>query len=329
MGDTFHPRLVNGPFEDPVLYVGFRYQKRALLFDLGSIESLGLREIHKLTDVFVSHTHIDHFIGFDHLLRCSLNREDELRLFGPRGIIENVRGKLAGYTWNLIQNYPLKIVVHEIDGTKKRTVQFRAVNEFCPENETRTPFSGVLLDEPAFSVQAAILDHRIPCLAFSLEERMRLNVRQDRLQEMRLKSGPWLDDLKRMLGERVPETTRLQIPRDDGDRKDLTLREWREALILETEGQKIVYVVDNVYSPNNIEQILSLTRGADLFYCEAAFSQEDEERARERYHLTAQQAGTLAHMAQVKRFIPFHFSLRYEREPNRLLEEALEASATG
>ena len=50
---------------------------------------------------------------------------------------------------------------------------------------------------------------------------------------------------------------------------------------------------------------------------------------KERYHLTATQAGTIARMAQVKRFVPFHFSLRYEKEPNRLLQEALEVFAKG
>lgn len=62
-----------------------------------------------------------------------------------------------------------------------------------------------------------------------------------------------------------------------------------------------------------------------LFYCEATFSKEDQTRVKERYHLTATQAGTLARMAQAKHFVPFHFSKRYEAEHNRLLEEALEA----
>lgn len=30
------------------------------------------------------------------------------------GFVENVRGKLAGYTWNLIRDYPVACV-HEID----------------------------------------------------------------------------------------------------------------------------------------------------------------------------------------------------------------------
>lgn len=328
MGDTFHPRLVNGPFEDPALYVGFRYQRRALIFDLGTIDCLSMRDVHKLSDIFVSHTHIDHFIGFDYWLRCSLSKDEEVNVFGPPGIIDNIRGKLEGYTWNLIQDYPTRIAVTEVDGKQQKTIHFRAVNKFCPEGEAVVPFNGILLDEPSFIVRTTVLDHGIPCLAFSLEEKKRLNVRQERLQAMGLRSGPWLDELKRMLRENAVETTSLEIPlMADGKKRSLTLREWREALILETEGQKIVYVVDTLFSPGNVEQILPLARGADLLYCEAAFSQADEARARERYHLTAPQAGTLARMAQVKRFVPFHFSPRYEAEPGRLLEEALKAFA--
>ena len=328
MSDTFLPRLVNNPFEDPALFVSFRYQRRALLFDLGRIDSLSLRELHKITDVFVSHAHIDHFIGFDHLLRSSLNQEEEIRLYGPRGITDNVKGKLAGYTWNLIENYPLRISVHEIDGERRKITHFRAVDQFRPEGEKIDPFDGVLLDEPSFTVRAAILDHRIPCLAFSLREKNRLNIRQERMEAMGLESGSWLDELKRMLREKAPETTQLEMPVKDGKgKRSLSLKKWRETLIVESEGQKIVYVVDNLFNPSNVERILSLAQDAHLFYCEAAFSKEDETRARERYHLTATQAGTLARMAQVKRFVPFHFSKRYEAEPNRLLEEALEAFA--
>ncbi len=329
MADTFHARLVNGPFEDPTLYIRFRYKSRAFLFDLGSIDSLGLRELHKITHVFVSHTHIDHFVGFDHLLRCSLNREEEICLFGPRGIIENIKGKLAGYTWNLIHNYPLMISVHEVDGTVRRVVRFHAANRFEPEDGGVADFAGVVLEDPTFVVRAAILDHGIPCLAFALEEKIRLNIRQERLQEMGLKSGPWLDELKKMLREKVADSTRLQVPRTEGEPLERSLKEWRETLVIETEGQKIAYVVDSLFSPGNIERIVSLAQEADLFFCEAAFARDDEARARERYHLTADQAGTLARMARVKRLVPFHFSLRYEGDPNRLEAEALEKFSAG
>jgi ribonuclease Z len=329
MADRFAPRLVNSAFEDSVLFIGFHYERRAMLFDLGRLDRLGVREILKISDVFVSHTHIDHFIGFDHLLRCSLNREEELRLFGPKGIIDNVRGKLAGYTWNLIQDYPLAMAVYEVDAATITKVEFKAAHNFRLEGEVVSPFSGILLQEPSLSVRAAILDHKIPCLAFSLEEFNRLNVRPNVLQAMGLEAGPWLDELKTMLRENRPLTTRLSIPMTTGEKKELTLKEWRDLLIVESTGQKIVYVVDNQYSPTNAARILSLAQRADLFYCEASFAQADEDKARERFHLTATQAGLLGRQAQVKRFIPFHFSLRYQSEPNRLNEEALRAFTTG
>lgn len=98
---------------------------------------------------------------------------------------------------------------------------------------------------------------------------------------------------------------------------------------MEQEGQKIVYVVDNLFSPANAERIVDLATGASVFYCEAAFAQEDEARAKERYHLTATQAGELARLGRAERFVPFHFSQRYEREPERLRAEAMAAFTGG
>jgi ribonuclease Z len=79
MKPTFHHRPVNGPYEDPALYVRLLRQRRAFLFDAGDISSLSQGDIQKLTDVFVTHTHIDHFIGFDLILRSLLRRERPLR----------------------------------------------------------------------------------------------------------------------------------------------------------------------------------------------------------------------------------------------------------
>jgi ribonuclease Z len=327
MADRFAPRLVNGPFEDPVLFVGFPYERRAMLFDLGRLERLSVRDVLKVSDVFVSHTHIDHFIGFDHLLRCSLSRRHELRLFGPKGFVENVRGKLAGYSWNLIREYPLVLVVCEIDGARTRKVEFRAAHDFQLEDEAVSPFSGTLLTEPSLCVRAAILDHRIPCLAFSLEEGTRLNIKRDALAATGLRSGPWLDELKRMVRENYPRDTPLKMPLGGGEEKELTLQEWSDLLIVEARGQKIVYAVDHQYNAANAERLVSLAQNADLFYCEAPFSETEETLARERFHLTASQAGDLGRRARVTRLVPFHFSPRYESEPDRLKKEALKSFA--
>ena len=87
MKPTFHHRAINSPFDDPCVYVRALREKRALLFDLGHTNRLKPADIQKITDVFVTHTHIDHFIGFDTLLRALLRRETPLRIFGPPNII--------------------------------------------------------------------------------------------------------------------------------------------------------------------------------------------------------------------------------------------------
>ena len=54
-----------------------------MLFDLGLNYHLAPRKLLEITDVVVSHAHMDHFIGFDHLLRLRLRDDRPLRFFGP------------------------------------------------------------------------------------------------------------------------------------------------------------------------------------------------------------------------------------------------------
>src|SRR6266508_6545482 len=69
MRPIFHPSLVNGRYGDPTVYVETLFKTHSVLFDLGEIASLSPRKIRRVDHIFVSHAHIDHFVGFDHLLR--------------------------------------------------------------------------------------------------------------------------------------------------------------------------------------------------------------------------------------------------------------------
>jgi ribonuclease Z len=103
------------------------------------------------------------------------------------------------------------------------------------------------------------------------------------------------------------------------------LGEVKERFLTITRGQKIAYVVDARYDRENEAKIVALAQGADLFYCESPYLDIDAEKARDRYHLTARQAGLMARKAQVRDLVVFHFSPRYTGQGEALEREAMEA----
>lgn len=331
MSGSFRSFLVNDLFGDPALYVALPWERRALLFDLGDISRLSAGYLLKVSDVFVSHAHLDHFVGFDHLLRVLLGRQKALRMYGPPGFLECVRGKLCGYTWNLVDGYPLVLDVREVHPAEIWQARFACADGFVPREEPiRLPWDGTLLAEPNLAVRAIHLDHRIPCLAFALEETQRLNVDRTRLDAMGLPVGPWLMDLKRAVRAGAPGESQIRVACSDGEERrerSLPLAALRSTLLTITPGQKLVYVTDAVGSDENAAKIEALASRADYFYCEAGYPDRDVARARARYHLTAEQAGRMAGRAGARHLAVFHFSPKYRGYAGELVAEAMTAFA--
>jgi len=326
------PSLVNDAFGDPGLYADFRFGRRGLLFDLGELDALPPRKLLRVTHAFVSHTHLDHFNGFDRLLRLCLGRPTSLRLIGPPGFIDRVQHKIAAYTWNLVagNETDFVIAVEEFDGrTLAGAAEFHSRDAFAPRPvaPTRLP-DGVLLDEEDFRVCGAMLDHGIPCLAFAFTEKARVNVWKDRLDRMGLAVGPWLKDAKRAVRRGDADDTPVAALRKERGglrRAVLSLGELKAQAFRLGPGQKFAYVVDTCYHERNAATIVDLARSADTLFIEAVFLDEDREIAAGKRHLTAAQAGSLARRAGVQRIMPFHFSPRYRDREDELRREAQEA----
>ena len=321
------PRLINGPFDDPGLFVDFRFSRRALLFDLGDVHALSAREIMRVSHVFVSHGHMDHFAGFDRLLRICLHRPAPLHLVGPPGMIELVGHRFGSYTWNLLgkDSVDFTVIVAEFDGERlARACEFRARDAFRPREAAPSDTGpGVVLQEDALQVDSVMLDHGIPCLAFALRETARLNVCKEGLARLGLPVGPWLNEAKRAVRRNAPDDTPIEVSPE----VSVPLGAFREHVLRIGPGQTIAYVVDAAYHEGNIARILELARGADQLFIEAAFLDEDAALGANRRHLTAGQAGRLARSAGVRRLVPLHFSPRYLDREDVLRREVQEAFA--
>jgi ribonuclease Z len=334
MNPSFSTYLVNPPFGDPGLYVEIRWARRALLFDLGDNTALSPTRLLRAMDVFVSHTHMDHFIGFDRLLRIALGRGKTLRLYGPPGLIANIDGKLRGYTWNLVDGYPLTIEAREFHPRQIRTAVYRATEAFQPaegpfEVRPEGELFPVLVD-PMFTVYATSLNHRIPSFAYVLQEKFHVNINKERLHAAGLPVGSWLKEVKQHLWDGRPDDFRFTATLYFEHRKEereFVLGELKERLVTVSRGQKVAYVVDARYDKENEAKIVALAQGADMFYCESPYLDQDADKAQERYHLTARQAGLLARKAGVRELVVFHFSPRYTGQGDLLYKEAQEEFA--
>jgi ribonuclease Z len=329
MRPLFHPSLVNGRYGDPTVYVETLFEKHSLLFDLGEIASLSPRKVQRVDQIFVSHAHIDHFVGFDHLLRLLVGREKTVHFYGPSGFAERVFHKLQAYRWNLVESYPsdLVFVVSELETpTSISTTRFRLKRAFAAEPSVSSKaLAGALCNEPTHRVSAAILEHGTPCLGFALQEAAHVNIWKNRLSERGLPVGPWLRWLKKAVVEGRPDDHLIPIDRtaaSDGRLERLgNLRD----LLTVTAGQKISYVTDVADTPANRAAIVALVQNADILFIEAAFAGADAALARKRAHLTTTTAGVIAREANVRRVEPFHFSPRYAGEQERMLAEVMTA----
>jgi ribonuclease BN (tRNA processing enzyme) len=309
--------LVNGVFGDPLLHLRFHLQKRSVLFDLGEGDRLPARLAHQVSDVFISHTHIDHISGFLWLMRSRIGNFQSCRLFGPPGLADHIASLMRGIHWDRIGEGGPQFEVLELHNDRLLGYALKAGKAGIEQHDERPAPGGLLLDNPDFKVWAVTLDHgAIPVLAYRLEQAPRLNVRKERLHARNLDPGAWLGELKRRVA-----TNDLQTVIRLTDGSTATVDSLAAELLLITPARKLVYATDCTDSKTNREKLATLAHGAHSFFCEAAFLAAHREYAEKSGHLTTQGCGAIGQAAGVEQLVPFHFSRRYEKMPLRVYDE--------
>lgn len=337
MRPIYQAELVNGAFGDPGILVDLKFERRALLFDVGDVRALPTRKLLRIRDVFVSHMHMDHFAGFDQLLRVCLGRDAGVRAYGPPGFLAQLEHKLAAYTWNLVANYATDFVIdaHELEESGRvRRALFRSAARFAREPAAdAVARDGVLLEEPLFRVRSCALEHHdIVSLAFAFEEGVHINVWRNRLDALGVPTGPWLTELKRLVrsgaADDAPVVARWRT-REGAQERRFRLGDLKREVLELAPGQKVCYVTDVGGGDRNLERLREFAQEADLLFIEAVFLDADRELAARRAHLTARAAGEVARAARVRVATPFHFSPRYLGREAELRAEFAAAWSSG
>ncbi len=308
----FQVHLPNGIFGDPLVHLRPLRERDSVLLDRGRASTLPVKLLHRIGLVLLSHAHMDHFFGFDELLRALLGTPRSLTIVGPEGTGARVASRVDGYSWNLIEadaeahlpSMAPKFLVRELRG--ERLHETEIVPGSPPRDLGDKPAPrGVVFEAEKFTVRATPLAHRdITSLSYLVEERPRLAVRPEALRAKGLTPGPWLDELKHKAAK--------------GERDELA-----KEILVDRPGQRIAYVTDAADSPENRAKIIELARDVDLFICEATFTKADEDRAKETAHMPAFASAELARDARVGKLMPFHLSPRYEEAPEVIYRELL------
>ena len=158
-----------------------------------------------------------------------------------------------------------------------------------------------------FYIRAFPLDHTKICVGYTLEELDRPGeFNPEKARELGVPVGPLWAQLQQG----------FEVKAEDG-----SIVKPEQVLGQKRSGRKFSFVTDTLYKTSIANEV----RGSDLLVCEGMFENELIDQAKEKKHMTAAQAATIAHDAEVRRMCMIHYSPRYtDRELDKLLQEAKE-----
>lgn len=280
-----------------------------LLFDCGEacLAETPVSVIHQIAAVLFSHFHIDHIAGFDSFFRHNFGRSTgPVRLFGPQGACEVLAHRLRGFTWNLVTDAPGEFHIVEVAPPRRITQAFLTREQFATARLVEdVPFDGGVLNHADFRIEARVVDHGVPCLAYVLREAPRWNFNLAAVAELGLRPGPWMRAVR---GETPFAEPSLVI-----DGKEYSLAELRRRLLEETPGDSIAYLTDFRLDAAE-DRLVEWLAGCDVLVCESNFRNAETALAETSFHMVSRDVARLASRVNPRRLVLFHLSDRYTRE---------------
>ena len=292
--------LLNGPAGDSAVHVQFPQTGCKVLFDLGSLEHLTYGEALEISQAFVSHTHFDHFVGFDALLRATFPLERPLEISGPTGITRNVPGKLNGYCWNLVRSGQVNILVREIDASGNVETS-KITNEpdgfvVLPIENVETQFSDSI-NPPLFTepdcpvafvtnlkgnirVFAVCLDHcGTNSIAYCFITPRTLQMKKERFSELNLKPGRWVGEFQKayLSGETAPLTI---------DGTEYSMQTLTEELLEIKPAFKFAFLTDFGFTPSNRTRVRPFAAGCDYVMIASNYREPEAQMALDKGRFT-------------------------------------------
>jgi ribonuclease Z len=290
-----------------------------LLFDCGQacLDTVAFTEARQIDHLFFSHLHIDHVAGFDAFFRCVYDRTDRPNhLWGPARTAEILQHRFQGFLWNLVGDQEVTWHVHDLQPGRVEDWRFELAEAFAQRHpDGERAWDRVVLEGLGYTIEALLMDHGTPSVAYIVRETPRANVDPTRLAALGLRPGPWL---QRVRGPRADEEEVVIVA---GTSR--RVRELQDALLVVTPGESVAYLTDFLLNEVAEERLVDSLQGVGAVVCESQYRHADLELACRNRHMTATQVAQLARRAGVGRLVLFHLSDRYQPEGWRqLLAEA-------
>lgn len=310
----FLPEIKSEIGEDISILIKLDNYSYNFICECGDASKLTVKECQNTEAIFLSHTHIDHFINFDFILRHQLGIGRRVIICGPEGITQQVQSKIKGYQWNLIEE---KSIVYEIKEIKADGQILRS--EINPPEWEIIPLennaAAALFQHERFQVDFTILDHKTASIAYLFKEKDRVKIDMTKSQ---FKGGSWIKDLKTAF-ENKEDLAPIKVGEKEYQAKDLF------HLIAIKKGASLGVIMDHAANESNHEKIKALFTNCDKVFIESFYKAEDQEFAKANFHSYSTASANIMKACKVEIAIPVHFSRKYKEEEIAVLLEEFKA----